>query len=143
VICKAQGNEFAATVPEYAPCAFVVTACVNPEPFAHFAVIVPLTMAAPIAAVPLTVAVDAALLETEDVGDDETEEALLELNAPVVEEELDATALEDELLDARLLTLAADETELLDEDDDEDFLLSLSLQLTKSNANKIPAHELM
>ncbi len=124
----------------------------NPEPLAHFAVIVPFTMAAPIAAVPVRVTVDAALLETEeveldeteDVEEEETEEELLELSVPVAEDELDTTELDDELLDARLLRLAADETKLLDEDDDdeEDFLSSLSLQLTKITENKIPAHEL-
>lgn len=124
----------------------------NPVPFAHFAVIVPLAIAAPTAAVPLTVAVDTALLEedetaeeaVEETADDETDEALLELSVPVAEDELEVTELEDTLegalLDARLLTLAADETALLeDEDDATDFLLSLSLQLTKNAANKIPA----
>lgn len=123
----------------------------NPEPLAHLAVIVPFTMAAPIAAVPVRVTVDAALLETEEVELDETEdveeeetEELLELSVPVAEDELDTTELDDELLDARLLRLAADEAKLLDEEeeDEEDFLSSLSLQLTKITENKIPAHEL-
>lgn len=125
----------------------------------HFAVMVPLVMAAPTAAVPLRVTV--ATLLAEDETAEETEEAeevaaedkLLELNVPVAEDtldwgELDCTELAwDELeaaLEARLLTLAADEVELLDtDDDDEDFLLSLSLQLTRSAANKIPASGLI
>jgi hypothetical protein len=158
VICNAQGKEFPASVPEYAPWPLVVTVCVKPLPFAHLAVTVPLVIAAPIAAVPeivtLAMLLDDDELTTELDTDDATDDGALELvtTTMLLEEDDDEAGaeLEDVLLEDALLVatlLAADEAmlleateELLDEDD-VDFLSSSSspkLQPTKSVANKIP-----